>query len=106
MDTVNTLTTAWRIIDAWRTVFGPYSQAAFIIALIVVGVLFWQLLLMLQKSGSLLFDLVMCLAFIVLAQLVAPEYRIYVYATLAILAALRIATATRALRRPPQQEQK
>ena len=28
MDTLNSLSTIWRIIDAWRTIFGPYSQIA------------------------------------------------------------------------------
>lgn len=103
---MDTMITAYRIIDAWRSVFGEYSDAAFIVAVIVVGVLFWQLLLMLQKSGSLLYDLVMVVAFVVLAQIVAPEYRLWVWLALGVLSALRIATATRAMRSPPQQEQK
>lgn len=103
---METMTTVWRLIDAWRSAFGEYSGEAFIVAVIVVGALIWRLLLLLQQSGSLLFDLVMVAAFVVLAQIVAPEYRIYVWLALGILGALRIATATRAMRSPPQQEQK
>ena len=103
---METMTTIWRVIDAWRSVFGEYSDAAFIIAVIIVGALIWRLLLLLQQSGSLLFDLVMVVVFVVLAQFVAPEYRLYVWLALGALGALRIATATRAMRSPPQQEQK
>ena len=103
---MDTMITAYRIIDAWRSVFGEYSDAAFIVAVIVVGALIWRLLLLLQQSGSLLFDLVMLAAFVILAQLVAPEHRLYVWLALGVLIALRIATATRAMRSPPQQEQK
>lgn len=103
---MDTMITAYRIIDAWRSVFGEYSDAAFIVAVIVFGALIWQLLLMLQKTGSLLFDLVLVLVLCIVAFSVAPEYRWIVWLALGVLCALRIATATRAMRSPPQQEQK
>ncbi len=99
---LDNLSMAWRIIAAWQSVFGVYAQAAFVVACIIVIVIMWRLLLLLQQSGSLLFDLAMLTAFIVLGQIVEPSQRIYVYAVLAVLIGLRIATAVRVLRSPPQ----
>lgn len=102
MDTLNNLSTIWRIIDAWRSIFGEYAGEAFIIALLVVVLLLWRLLVLLQRSGSLLFDLVMLSVLLVVAFVVDPENRIYVWCALGILIALRIAIATRTVSSPPQ----
>ena len=102
MDTLNGLTTIWRIIEAWRGVFGEYSDSAFIVALVVVGLLVWRLLILLSRSGSLLFDLVMLGVLVVVALIVEPQTRIYVWCALGVLIALRIAIATRTVSSPPQ----
>lgn len=102
MDTLNGLSTIWRIIDAWRSVFGVYAGEAFIIALLVVVLLLWRLLVLLQRSGSLLFDLVMLSVLLIVAFIVEPATRIYVWCALGILIALRIAIATRTVSTPPQ----